>query len=118
MKIYVYFFAGISSILAVIWGLILCGAPCGCNATSRTISILITGIFLSCIMGLVVWSMGVAALFIGAHGKGLLCGPLYDYPKFDVLSTLLDSDGIIYKKGVLEDFGSVNDTLKIAEVLK
>lgn len=107
-----------SSLLAIIWGILLCGAPCGCVATNKTISFLMAGVILSCFLALIVWAMGAIALIIGAHGKGLLCAPLYDYPNFQVLGILLNAHGFLYEKGAFQEFGAKDDTLRVSEVLK
>lgn len=109
---------GVTSGVALTWGLLLCGAPCGCKVTIRTISVLKAGVMVSSIVCLLVWTIGTMALIIGAHGKKLLCTTLYDYPKFEALSTLLDARGVLYKNGILDDFGTKNNSVKIAQVLK
>lgn len=75
-------------------------------------------VVLSCFVSIIVWALGAAALVIGTHGKGLLCKPLYDYPKFEALGFLFDANGVLYKKGAFEDFSVTTDRLKVAEVLK
>ncbi|CAG9823840.1 unnamed protein product, partial [Phaedon cochleariae] len=108
----------ITSIMSLIWGLLLCGAPCGCGVTSRTIPFLTSGVALSCIACLLAWGLGSLALLIAGHGQTMICDPLDDYPGYDVLGEFVDAKGILYTEGLLEDFVDENDTIRIAEVLK
>lgn len=77
-----------------------------------------TGITLSCILSIFIYAMGTIALVVGSHGKGFLCSPLYDYPRFEILGLIIDPYGLFYDKGALEEFGTPKDPLQIAEVLK
>lgn len=76
------------------------------------------GVFLPCLISVIVWAMATGSLFVAGHGKGLLCTPLYEYPTFGALSSLFDAGGPIYNNGLLKDFGTVNDSVKVSEVLK
>lgn len=113
-----FFIAGAASLLGIIWGLLLCGAPCGCIATSKTISFLMIGIILLDLSSIFIWIIGTSTLVIGSHGKGFVCSSLYDYPKFEVLGLMIDPKGFLYEKGALEEFGTVKDPIHISEVLK
>ncbi|KAL1488314.1 hypothetical protein ABEB36_014793 [Hypothenemus hampei] len=105
--------------VALIWSFLLCGASCGCPITSNTLRILQVSLGLLSITSLFVWTIGAAALFIGGFGQVWLCKPLHDYPRFTVLSTLLNSEGTLYgNEGLLGDFGRKNESIKVAEVLK
>ncbi|KAG5884954.1 hypothetical protein JTB14_026552 [Gonioctena quinquepunctata] len=109
---------GLVSILCLTWGLLLCGAPCGCGLTSRTIPLLLSGVSVSCIICLLAWGAGSLSLLIAGHAQSVICDPLYDHPHYGVLGKLLDSGGILYEDGLLEEFAVGNDTVRVADVLK
>ncbi|XP_074027716.1 prominin isoform X2 [Leptinotarsa decemlineata] len=109
---------GLASVLFIIWGLLLCGAPCGCGLTSRTIPLLLAGVSLSCLTCLFVWGVGSLSLLIAGHGQCMICDPVYDHPRYEVLGKLLDSGGILYDDGLLEEFAAGNDTVEVGDVLK
>lgn len=105
--------------MALTWGLLVCGAPCGCGVTSKTVPLLISGITLSCLLCTVIWALGSLSLLSGGHGYYLICQPLYDYPHYETLTELLDQGGIFYgDNGIFYPFGSQNDTIKVASVIK
>ncbi|CAH0552997.1 unnamed protein product [Brassicogethes aeneus] len=105
-------------ILTLLWGLLLCGAPCGCGLNSRTIPLLLSGIFLCAIAVLPVWILGTAAFLLGGHGENLVCRPLYDQHQYNILGKLLDANGMLYPEGgFFEDFKG-NESLKVKNVLR
>lgn len=90
-----------------VWGLLMCGAPCGCDPTAKTIPFLLTGLGLTCALSLILWTFGTVAFILGGHGETLICQPLYDQPKYTVLGDLLNAGGILY-----QDEGLFNHLLK------
>ncbi|KAJ8922086.1 hypothetical protein NQ315_008727 [Exocentrus adspersus] len=110
---------GIALLLALTWGLLLCGAPCGCGLTSRTVAFLLAGLGLSCVACIAVWVLGSVALLAGGHGESLLCRPLYDKPHYKRLAELVKVEGELFGDGgVFQLFQKGNDSLNVAEVLK
>ncbi|XP_057652213.1 prominin-1 isoform X2 [Diorhabda carinulata] len=109
---------GVTFSISVVWGVILCGAPCGCGVTSKTTTFLITGVGISSFAVLLTWAMGSFSALIGGHIKCLICNPLYDSPNYTVLGKLFDTEGILYKKSIFEDFTDNNDTIEVNNVLK
>ncbi|XP_050514518.1 prominin-1 isoform X4 [Diabrotica virgifera virgifera] len=110
---------GISSSMFVVWGLLLCGAPCGCGITSRTVPFLFAGIGISCFVVIFIWALGSFSVFIGGHSQSFVCNTMYDAPDYNVLGELFDSDGVIFKEGLFSEFSSKeNDTLHVADAIK
>ncbi|XP_049820384.1 prominin-1 isoform X2 [Aethina tumida] len=109
---------GVATILTIVWGLLLCGAPCGCGVTARTIPLLLSGVALASATGLLVWALGTLTFILGGHGETLLCRPLYDQPHYGTLTDLLDSGGILHTNGgFFSDFKG-NGSLKVRHVLR
>lgn len=107
--------------LSVVWGLLLCGAPCGCGLTSRTVPLLLSGVSLAALMCLFLWSLGTGALLFGGHGQCLLCQPFYNRPRYEVFGLLLDSGGVLYEDGgVFREFlpANASDDVRVQDVLK
>ncbi|XP_044259309.1 prominin-1 isoform X2 [Tribolium madens] len=107
---------GISTMVALVWGILLCGAPCGNTTTSRTIPLLVSGVIFTTLICFVIWGMGISAFLLGTHGQCLLCHPLYDEPQYKTLSLVLNQGGIL-KEGVFKAL-QPNYSLHIEDVLK
>ncbi|KAJ8939546.1 hypothetical protein NQ318_011330 [Aromia moschata] len=109
---------GITTLLSLTWGLLLCGAPCGCGLTSKTIPLLLAGVGLSCLICVLAWALGTLSLLAGGHGTSLICQPLHGHPGYKTLAELLDSGGILYgEQGFFRTVIGGNDTINIGEVL-
>ncbi|XP_018569724.1 prominin-2, partial [Anoplophora glabripennis] len=110
---------GVAAVLSLIWGLLLCGAPCGCGLTSRTIPFLLAGLGVSCVACLAVWGLGTLALVVGGHGEALVCRTLYEKPHFEMLSDLVDPGGVFFgNEGVFGMFRKGNDSVNVTDVLR
>ncbi|CAH1126017.1 unnamed protein product [Ceutorhynchus assimilis] len=108
----------IGALVLIIWSFLICGAPCGCDVTSKTIPLLILGISLSCLISPIIWALGTVTLLLGGHGRSFICHPLYDHPNYGILGEFLDRGGILYEEPeFFFDFSSENDSVKIANVL-
>lgn len=51
-------FLVIAGLVFLIWGVLICAAPCGCPVTTKTIFLLKTGIGLSCFASILLWIVG------------------------------------------------------------
>ncbi|XP_066156277.1 uncharacterized protein prom isoform X2 [Euwallacea fornicatus] len=110
---------GTAAVISLAWGLLLCGAPCGCKLTSKNACYLKSGVALCCFGCLLVCAIGTISLVIGGHGNTLLCRPLYDHPHYNIGSKFLDAEGLLYPKaGFFQALSNENGSIKIAEVLK
>ncbi|XP_076275431.1 prominin isoform X3 [Rhynchophorus ferrugineus] len=110
---------GIMVIVSLTWGLLICGAPCGCGLTSKTIPLLLSGVGLSCCVSFILWCLGTTALILGGHGKTLICRPLYDPPNYRILGDLLDDNGVLYPRyGLLHTLETRNSTIFMSDVLR
>ncbi|XP_015840878.1 prominin-1 isoform X2 [Tribolium castaneum] len=103
---------GISTMVALVWGILLCGAPCG-STTSRSVPLLVSGVIFTSLICLLVWGLGISSFLLGSHGQCLLCHPLYDHK---TLGLVLNRGGIL-KEGLLKAL-QPNDSLHIEDVLK
>ncbi|CAG9864095.1 unnamed protein product [Phyllotreta striolata] len=108
----------ITSFAALSWSIVLCGAPCGCGATSRTITLLLSGTIIASLTSLFVWALGSLSALLGGHGQAFLCNPLHEAPSYETLSELFDSGGAIYEDGIFGEFSYGNNTVPLSAVLK
>ncbi|XP_030751717.1 prominin-2 [Sitophilus oryzae] len=110
---------GVTAVVALTWGVLICGAPCGCGLTTKTIPLFHSGVGLSCCVCVILWALGTISLLIGGHSKAFLCNPLYQSPYFETLSELLDANGVLYgEDGFFETISTKNGTVLVAEVLR
>ncbi|XP_060535585.1 prominin-1 [Cylas formicarius] len=110
---------GVAVTLSIIWGLFLCGAPCGCGFVSKTVTVLKCGLTLASTSCLLMWLLGSLSLLIGSNSQLLVCLPFYDHPRYNSLSQLYDAGGVFYpESGLFGRFIKGSDDLQVANVLK
>ncbi|GJQ86298.1 putative nuclear envelope reassembly [Trypoxylus dichotomus] len=99
------------------WVLYLCGSPCCCRYTKKTIFYLKLGIFITCILSITLWLYGSITFLLGGHGQTIICNPLYE-DDFITLSNILDRDGLIFEEGYFTHVLKSNESLKTEEILR
>lgn len=109
---------GISTIVSLVWALLLCGAPCGCQTSPSTISYLLAGTVAGAFTCLLVWSLGIGSFVIGEQTHNLVCRHLYDQPKYRILGEILNSGGALFADGVFHNFQTIDDPIRIENVLR
>ncbi|KAK9685771.1 Prominin [Popillia japonica] len=107
----------VSFLTFLAWVSYLCGSPCCCHYTRKTILYLKLGIFLTCFLTIALWVLGSISFLLGGHAQIIICNPLYQ-DRFIILSKILDENGLISKQGFFRDILKSNQSLKIEDILR
>lgn len=106
-------FALISAVFILFITLMLmCGLSYGCcQSENRAGSTFIIGASSISVGSIILSLFVIFVMLLGGHGEVLLCRPLYDTPKYNLLEKLLDKPGIEFKDSTIN--GSVGDIFRL-----
>lgn len=95
--------------------MVFCGLSYGCcQAETRAGATFIVGAVFISIATILVSSIGVFAFVLGSHAQVIICRPLYDSPKYDVIEKLFDKPGYMFT--IAPESGIIDHILSVPNV--
>ncbi|KAK7793542.1 hypothetical protein R5R35_000383 [Gryllus longicercus] len=107
---------GAAAAVLLLWALLLGALSCGCcGAEDKARPTLFTWAALLCPLYLALWGGALLALLVGGHGEVFVCRPLFDEPRFDALTALVDRPGVLFQRrgGFFSNLLYANDSLDV-----